>query len=542
VVAEEIAVQDILVFRGITKNFPGVRALDGVSFSVAAGEIHTVAGENGAGKSTLMKILSGWYPADGGEILFKGRPIAPSDPEAALSLGISTVYQELMLCENLSVVENIYLGREPRARGAIDWKLMHQEAGRLLSSFGVPIPTKALVKSLPIAQRQIVEIAKAINMKTEVLILDEPTSSLTVNETRVLFENLRRFREKGMSIIFISHRLEEVFEITDRISVLRDGKYLGTHVARETTPRAIVGLIAGRELFSEIERAAASEGACEEPGGAPAGGHRPPPGQAARDVSPGPGAEVALEVKGLSRGKVFRDVSFALRRGELLGFYGLQGAGRTEVMQTIFGMYRADAGTVVRDGAPLRVASPRDAIRQGFAYIPEDRRRQGLFSNLDVKDNVAVIHGRKITALTFVQARKVAAIAREYIDKLSVKLTGLAQRMANLSGGNQQKVIIGRSLSTSPGILIMDEPTRGIDVGAKAEIYKILRRLRCEEDKSIIMVSSELEEVVAECDRVVVMFQGRVRGELSGADITKENVLALAFGGSAGSSTGRIGV
>ncbi len=534
--------QDILVFRGITKSFPGVRALDGVSFSVAAGEIHTVAGENGAGKSTLMKILSGWYPADGGEILFKGGPIAPSDPEAALSLGISTVYQELMLCENLSVVENIYLGRELRTRGTVDWKRMHAEAGGLLSSFGVPIPTKALVRSLPIAQRQIVEIAKAINMKTEVLILDEPTSSLTVNETRVLFDNLRRFRAQGMSIIFISHRLEEVFEITDRISVLRDGKYLGTYVASETTPRAIVGLIAGRELFTEIERAAASDGACEEPGGPSAGGRGAPPGQSARDASPGPGAEVALEVKGLSRGKHFRDVSFTLRRGELLGFYGLQGAGRTEVMQTLFGMYRAEAGTVVRDGTPLRVASPGDAIRQGLAYIPEDRRRQGLFSNLDVKDNVAVIHGRKITALTFVQARKVAAIAREYVDRLSVKLTGLAQRMANLSGGNQQKVIIGRSLSTSPGILIMDEPTRGIDVGAKAEIYRILRRLRCEEDKSIIMVSSELEEVVAECDRVVVMFQGRVRGELAGGDITKENVLALAFGGSAGSSTGRTAV
>jgi len=385
-----------------------------------------------------------------------------------------------------------------------------------------------------------VEIAKAINMKTDVLILDEPTSSLTVNETRVLFNNLRRFREQGMSIIFISHRLEEVFEITDRISVLRDGKYLGTHVARETTPRAIVGLIAGRELFSEIERAVASDGACEEPA---AGQARL---QAARDpargIAPGPETGAALEVRGLSRGKYFRDVSFCLREGELLGFYGLQGAGRTELMQTIFGMYRADAGTVLRDGKPLRLANPREAIRGGFAYIPEDRRRQGLFTNLDVKDNMAVIHDRKITTLSFVQARKSLAIAREYVDKLSIKVTGLLQRMANLSGGNQQKVIIGRSLSTAPRILIMDEPTRGIDVGAKAEIYRILRRLRCEEGKSIIMVSSELEEVVAECDRVVVMFQGRVSGELSGRDITKENVLHYAFGGASGDTIRRTGV
>jgi ABC-type sugar transport system ATPase subunit len=509
VVPEEIAVEDILVFRGISKSFPGVRALDDVSFSIRQGEIHTVAGENGAGKSTLMKILSGWYPPNAGEVIFRGNPVTIADPEAALSLGISTVYQELMLCENLSVVENIYLGRELRVRGAIDWKRMHRDAGTLLDSFGVRIATRAMVKSLPIAQRQIVEIAKAVNMKTEVLILDEPTSSLTVKETRLLFENLRRFQEGGMTVIFISHRLEEVFEITDRISVLRDGRYLGTYVAGETTPRAIISLIAGKELAREIDRSQAWQG--------PAGGG------------------IALEVSGLSRGKHFREVSFSLRRGELLGFYGLQGAGRTELMQTLFGMYRPDAGEVLLDGSRLTLRSPRDAIREGLAFIPEDRRRQGMFSNLDVKDNVAVIHDRKITMGGFVQARKVLAIAREFVDRLSIKVTGLMQRMANLSGGNQQKVIIGRSLSTAPRVLIMDEPTRGIDVGAKAEIYKILRKLKSEDGKAIIMVSSELEEVVAECDRVVVMFQGRVSGELSGADITKERVLHLAFGGGRGS-------
>jgi ribose transport system ATP-binding protein len=496
--------EDILVFQGISKSFPGVLALDDVNFSIRRGEIHTVAGENGAGKSTLMKILSGWYPPNAGEVLFKGKAVHIADPLAALSLGISTVYQELMLCENLSVVENIYLGREMRRGGGIDWKGMHERASTLLGGFGVRISTKALVKSLPIAHRQIVEIAKAINMNTEVLILDEPTSSLTVNETRVLFENLRKFKAQGMTIIFISHRLEEVFEITDRISVLRDGKYLGTYDAAATTPKAVISLIAGKELLKEITASEAErERECPE---------------------------IALEVKGLARGRYFREVSFALHTGEMLGFYGLQGAGRTELMQTLFGLYRPSAGEILLDGKRLSLRSPRDAIGHGFAFIPEDRRREGLFANLDVKDNMAVIHGRLITLLTFVQNRKILAIAREYVERLSIKVTGFVQRMRNLSGGNQQKVIIGRSLSTAPRILIMDEPTRGIDVGAKAEIYKILRRLRSEERKAIVMVSSELEEVVAECDRVIVMFQGMISGELAGDEITKERVLRLAFG------------
>ncbi len=502
--------EDILVFKGVSKGFPGVQALDDVSFSVAKGEIHTIAGENGAGKSTLMKILSGWYPPSSGEILFKGRSISIGDPEAALSMGISTVYQELMLCENMTVVENIYLGRELSSGRGIDWKTMHQHARTLLDSFGVKISTKTLVRNLPIAQRQIVEIAKAINMKTEMLILDEPTSSLTINETRVLFDNLRRFREGGMSIIFISHRLDEVFEITDRISILRDGRYLGTFAASETTPKDIISLIAGKELLQEIA------GTAKERAGAE--------------------TDVALEVRGLARGKHFRDVSFSLRNGELLGIYGLQGAGRTELMQTLFGMYRPDAGEVFLDGKALRLRSPREAIRKGFALIPEDRRREGLFSNMDVKDNIAVIHDRRITIASFIQNRKILAITREYIGKLAIKVTSPFQRVKNLSGGNQQKVIIGRSLSTSPRILIMDEPTRGIDVGAKAEIYKILRKLKGEEGKAILIVSSELEEVVAECDRVLVMFQGRVSGVLSGAQITREGVLHLAFGGSISSN------
>jgi ABC-type sugar transport system ATPase subunit len=507
VVPEEIGVEDILVFRGISKSFPGVQALDDVSFSIRHGEIHTVAGENGAGKSTLMKILAGWYPPNAGEILFKGRPIRIADPLAALSMGISTVYQELMLCENMSVVENIYLGRELWTGAGVDWRKMHQLAGTLLDSFGVRISTRAIVKSLPIAQRQIVEIAKSINTNTEVLILDEPTSSLTVKETRLLFENLRKFRDSGMTVIFISHRLEEVFEITERISVLRDGKYLGTFAARETTPKAIISLIAGRELTRETSNR-------------PAGRH---------DAD----APAALEVRGLTRGRWFRDISFSLRAGELLGFYGLQGAGRTELMQTIFGMYRPDSGEVLVDGRRVTLASPREAIRSGLAFIPEDRRREGMFSNLDVKDNMAVIHDRTITFASFVLVRKILALAGEYVERLSIRVTGLTQRMSNLSGGNQQKVIIGRSLSTGPRFLIMDEPTRGIDVGAKAEIYNILRRLKSEETKAIIMVSSELEELVSECDRVVVMFQGRVSGELAGAEITKERVLHLAFGGGA---------
>ena len=501
-----MAEEDIIVFENIDKRFPGVLALDDVSMSIRKGEIHTVAGENGAGKSTLMKILAGLYPPDGGNVFFKGESVEIPNPLAAIEMGIATVYQELMLCENMSVVENIYLGEELRTKGGrIDWKRMHREAKKLLDTFGVDIDTKEIVKKLTVAQMQIVEIAKAISLQSDVLILDEPTSSLTITETETLFKNLRKFKEMGVTIIFISHRLEEVFEITDRISVLRDGKYLGTFEAKNITPKEVVTLIAGKELTKEFEEKKTEE-----------------------DIA---GAEVALEVKNISRGKYFKDISFQLHNGEILGFYGLQGAGRTELMETIFGLYPPDEGEIYVNGERMTIESPSDAIKKGFVLIPEDRRREGLFSNMDVKDNIAVIHNKGITRFSFLQNSRMVSIANDYVRRLSIKLSGISQMVRQLSGGNQQKVIISRCLSTQPSILLMDEPTRGIDVGAKAEIFKILKKLKNDENKAIIVISSELQEVVAECDRVIVMCSGRISGVLKGDEITKENVLQHAFSG-----------
>lgn len=503
------AFENIIEFKNIQKVFPGVIALNDVSLSIKKAEIHTIAGENGAGKSTLMKILAGLYHPEGGEVIFKGEAVTIPNPLAAINMGIATVYQELKLCENLSVVENIYLGREIKKRnGSVDWKTMHRKAKSLLDIFETGINTKSIVKKLAVAQMQIVEIAKAINLDADVLILDEPTSSLTINETEVLFGNLKKFKDNGVTIIFISHRLEEVFEITDRISVLRDGQYLGTFEAENISPKEVVTLIAGKELTKEYEQHQSDE-ECGCP-------------------------EVALGVKNLSRGKFFRDISFQLHEGEILGFYGLQGAGRTELMETIFGMYRPDGGEIILRGEEIEIESPTDAIKKGFVLIPEDRRRSGIFSNMDVKDNVAIIHNKEITGLTFLQNPKINKLANEYVRKLSIKVSGIMQMIRNLSGGNQQKVVISRCLSTDPSILLMDEPTRGIDVGAKAEIFRILRKLKNEERRAIIVVSSELQEVVAECDRVIVMCAGRISGVLSGKEITKENVLQHAFSGSGG--------
>ena len=498
--------EEIIQFRRITKTFPGVVALDDVSFSIRKGEVHAIVGENGAGKSTLMHILSGVYHQDGGEILFKGKSAAFLSPHAARQQGIATVYQELKLCPNLNVAENIYLGREERKGvGRIDWRGMHVDSKRLLDAFGVEINTRSLVRNLTVAKMQIVEIAKAISLNADVLILDEPTSSLTINEAEILFRNLRKLKETGVTMLYICHRLEEVFQISDRISVLRDGKYLGTFETTAITPREVVTLIAGKELEQVRARKESAGGLS--------------------------GEETALELKALSRGELFDNVSFKLRRGEILGVYGLQGSGRTELLETIFGLQKPDGGEIYMSGKKLQIKNTKDAIRNGFALVTEDRRRTGLFANMDVKDNVSVVHAKEITLLSFLRKRRMFRLAERFVKRLEVKITGLTQMVAKLSGGNQQKVILSRWLSKNPDIFLMDEPTRGIDVGAKAEIYKILQRLKTEEGKSIIMVSSELPEVVAECDRVIVMRNGRVAGEVTGKGMTKETILQLAFGG-----------
>lgn len=497
---------NIIEFKNITKRFPGVIALDNVSFTIAAGEIHALVGENGAGKSTLMNILAGVLQPDSGKIIYKDKETTINNPMIARQIGISTVYQELKLCENLKVVENIFLGREKRSKfGRIYWRSMELEAKKLLDSFGIFINPRSIVKNLTVAQRQVVEIARAISLKTNVLILDEPTSSLTMNETKLLFENLKKLKMSGVAIIFISHRLEEVFEIADRISILRDGKYLGTFIKDNTSVDKVVSLIAGKKLIEELKKREIDHDFSDK--------------------------KVVLEIENLARSKYFNDISFKLHEKETLGFYGLQGSGRTEIMETIFGLYKPDYGQIYLFGNKIKLRKAGDAIKHGLALIPEDRRTAGIFENMSVKENMSLIIIKLLSFFSFIINSKLSKLANRFAKQLEIKMTSINQKVKNLSGGNQQKVIISRWLAINPKILLMDEPTRGVDVGAKAEIYNILRNLKEKENKSIIIISSELPEVIAECDRVIVMRNGRIAGEVTGKNINEEKLLQLAFSG-----------
>ena len=491
--------EDLVVFKNITKKYPGVVALDDVSFPIHQGEIHAIVGENGAGKSTLMHILGGEIQPDRGEVIYRGKPVVIPDPHAARLLGISIVYQELKLCPNLSVVENINLGRERRT----NWKEMCLECGEVLQSLGAHINPRSLVKNLSIAEQQMVEIAKAISLRSEVLILDEPNSALTLNETENLFRNLLNLQGQGVTILFISHRLEEVFKISDRISVLRDGKYLATYPTADITVDQVVTLIAGKKLVNELSQ------------------------KTSRNVE---GNRLALEAKNLSRGRYFKDVSFQLYEKEILGIYGLQGSGRTELLESIFGTARLDQGEIFLFGKKVTINNPKQAIKSGFAMVPEDRRRTGLFFNLDVKDNINMSNPEEIAPIGIIRKKKVFEVAKKFVNDLNIKVGSVSQMVRNLSGGNQQKVIISRWLAAQPKIFLVDELTRGIDVGSKAEIYKILQRLR-NEGLSILLVSSELQEVLAECDRILVMRNGALVANLFGDQVDKETVLKFALKG-----------
>lgn len=499
--------EPIIQFEHIDKKFGGVHALSDVSFEIARGEVHALVGENGAGKSTLMNILSGLFLPDSGQVYLNGSPVQIVSPTRAKKLGIATVYQELKMCGELTIAENVFLGRELRKnKVGLNYRDMNEQTEQVLSSYGLDLEPATRVGDLTVAQMQVVEIARAISLNSSVLILDEPTSSLTENETRRLFENIRNLRKKGVTVIFITHRLEEVFEIADRISVLRDGKYLKTCEISDITPDEVVALIAGKSV-EEVRSAEANE---------------------KRELS----EEVVLEVEHFSRGKYFKDVSFKLHRGEILGFYGLQGAGRSELIETIFGIYQRDSGVLRVNGREVEHKKPRQAILNGIAFVPEDRKRAGIFNVMSILENMAVVHDRDVSnAVGLVSPKKITGLCKSYIKKLSIKADSVQQRIGNLSGGNQQKVVIARGLSMNPDILLMDEPTRGIDVGAKSEIFKILRSLRDNEGKSIIVISSELSEVVGECDRVIVMKNGRICGEVSGDGIGRAAILDMAFNG-----------
>jgi ribose transport system ATP-binding protein len=489
----------LVSLRGISKAFPGVQALDQVSFDVLPGETHVLMGENGAGKSTLMKILSGAYQPDSGSIEVDGRPARISDPVVGQHLGIAMIYQELTVLDNLDVGRNILLGQEPTRWGQVQWKEVYAEAARVLDDLRLPIDPRASVASLPISQRQMVEIARAARRNPHIVVMDEPTSSLTRSEEETLFALIRRLKEKGVGIIYISHRMEEVFLLADRITVLRDGKHIDTRPASAYTRDQLIEQMVGRKVE-----------------GLKADGGRT-------------GGAVVLEARGLSRGKRARAVNLSLKAGEIVGLAGLVGAGRTEVAEMLFGAARPESGEIRVDGLPVVFRSPADAIRMGIAYVPEDRKGLGLVLAMDVRTNLILSLLDRVTRAGLLRGGRIAQTVREWTQRLNIRAASPTVNIEGLSGGNQQKVVIAKWLARGPRVLMLNEPTRGIDVGAKSEVHHLIREI-AGQGVAVLMISSELPELLAVCDRLVVMAQGRVTGEMPADNATEQRVLALAFG------------
>lgn len=491
----------LVLMEGIEKSFPGVQALSNGCFELHAGEVHALIGENGAGKSTLMKILTGIYSKDAGRILYKGKPVDISSPRAAQDLGISIVHQELNLMSHLTVAQNIFIGREPR-KGlpfVLDEKKINEKTQQLFETLHLKLDPRTKVGELTIAMQQMVEIAKALSFNSQVLILDEPTAALTNTEIEDLFIIIRQLREKGVGIVHISHRLEELRQIADRATVMRDGQYVGTVQIADVTINQIISMMVGRAFYDT-----------------------------APVVLENNTQEVVLEVKNLNRGRALRDVSFHLKRGEILGFAGLMGAGRTETARAIFGADPIDSGEIFIKGQKAHISNPGDAVRYGIGYLSEDRKRYGVVLGMDVETNLVLsAFKRYLRLFGWVDNSKIAITGKRLVEALSIKTPTLKQKVKNLSGGNQQKVIIGKWLTAETDILIFDEPTRGIDVGAKSEIYKLLNDL-VSQGKSIIMISSELPEILHMSHRIIVMCEGRITGELSIGEATQEKIMQYA--------------
>jgi len=491
-----------LRMEGISKAFPGVQALKDVTFEVAQGEIHALVGENGAGKSTLMKILTGALDRDEGHIILRGQPVEISTPADAQDLGISMIHQELSLIPYLTVGQNVYLGREPRARipGFIDWSTLYAQAQRLLGRLNADVEARAEVQGLSIAQQQMVEVTKALSLNPDLIAMDEPTSALSERETEVLFDVMRSLKAQGVSLIFISHRLGEVFQIADRVTVLRDGQCVGTAPIAELDEDQVVRMMVGRELGEMYPRTEVQR------------------------------QEVVLEAINLHDGRELHGVDLKLHRGEILGVAGLVGAGRTALAETLFGIRPAVAGEIRVEGRPVTLNSPGAAIRLGMGLVPEDRKLQGLFMNMAVRENIVISAMDKVVRWGFVNFIKADRLAGEFVKRLSIHTPSLRQRVCTLSGGNQQKVIIARWLMLKPQALILDEPTRGIDVGAKAEIHALMSQL-AQEGVGVLMISSELPEVLGVSDRILVMHEGRVTGEFTRDQATQDDIMRAATGG-----------
>jgi ribose transport system ATP-binding protein len=495
----------LLEMKDIGKSFPGVRALEGVHLTVREGQVHALLGENGAGKSTLIKILSGAYTKDTGEILFEGKPVSIRGPEDAQALGISTIYQEFNLARDLTVTENIFLGHLPRKGMRVDWAAARAHAKELLDRLGTSIGPDTLVSRLSVAEQQLVEICKSLNRRTRILVMDEPSAVLGEGDLERLFQVVRSLQAQGIGIIYISHRMREIFELADEVTVLKDGRYVAPKQVAEVGMDDLVRLMIGRDL---------------------------------KDVYPkrsGEFGEVLLEVKNLRRSKLVHDVSFKLRAGEIVGFSGITGSGRTEVMRAIFGA-DAHGGEMAVAGKPYKASSPTEAIRRGIALVTEDRKAQGLFLKLDVTTNTTISGMKQLSRLGIIQKKREAALVKRMIQDLRIKTPNAKFIVVNMSGGNQQKVILARWLSVNTKVLIMDEPTRGIDVGSKAEIYQIMQELT-KNGVGIIMISSELPEVLGMSDRILVMREGTIVGEVARGEATEEGIMKYAVGGEAPAAT-----
>ncbi|MEV5429775.1 sugar ABC transporter ATP-binding protein [Streptomyces sp. NPDC052701] len=489
---------ELLRIEGIRKTFPGVVALDGVDFDLRRGEVHVLLGENGAGKSTLIKMLSGAHTPDAGRILVGGEEVRIQGAQDSERLGIATIHQEFNLVPDLTVAENIFLGRQPRRFGMIDRKRMEAEAAVLLERVGVSVSPRARVRNLGIARLQMVEIAKALSLDARVLVMDEPTAVLTSGEVDRLFSIVRRLRADGVGIVFITHHLEEIAALGDRVTVIRDGRSVGQVPA--TTPEGeLVRLMVGRPIEQQYPR--------ERPGA----------------------GEVLLRVEGLTRDGVFHDVGFEVRAGEVVGVAGLVGAGRTEVARAVFGADPYDRGTVEVAGTPLRRHDVNAALEAGIGLVPEDRKGQGLVLDASVAENLGLVTLRSATRAGLVDLKGQRAAAARIAGQLGVRMAGLGQHVRTLSGGNQQKVVIGKWLLANTRVLILDEPTRGVDVGAKVEIYQLVNELTAQ-GAAVLMISSDLPEVLGMSDRVLVMAQGRIAGELAAGEATQDAVMALAVG------------
>jgi|JFJP01.1.fsa_nt_gi ribose transport system ATP-binding protein len=490
-----------LELKNITKSFPGVLAVQDVTLSAYPGEILALAGENGAGKSTLMNILSGAFMADTGMILLDGQEVKIPSPRRAQELGIAMIHQELALIPQMTVAQNIFLGREPlfAAGTLVNTKTMQAEAQSILDQLGLDFSVTALISDLSIAQRQMVEIAKAISIKSRIIILDEPTSALSERESVKLFNLMRSLREQGVTLIYISHRMEEIFDLSDRVAVMRDGQLVGVAATKELNVNSVVQMMVGRELKEFFPKAETQRG------------------------------DVALEVRNLRSGTHLKDATFTLYKGEIVGLAGLVGSGRTEIARVLFGADQNEGGEIRVAGKLVKIHSPQEAIRLGIGLVTEDRKAQGLFLGQSVRSNASVSLFERLSRFGFLLYAKIDQWVRGAIQQLNIRVANLEQRVGNLSGGNQQKVVIARWLAVNPQILILDEPTRGIDVSSKAEIHNLMGELAAK-GMAILMISSELPEILGVSDRILVMREGRLMAEFSRAEATQDRIMQAATG------------